>query len=54
MTEKDCITLDELLNEFGDDVENESNILMENMGNFCSALGFLTKNINSMDDKKNN
>lgn len=52
MTEKECISLDELLNEFGDDIENESNILMENMGNFCSSLGFLTKNLNSMDDKK--
>jgi hypothetical protein len=44
--------IENLLDEFSDKISEKSNILMENMGNFCSALSYLTKNIDSMDDKK--
>jgi hypothetical protein len=52
MEEIKSISLDEILNEFGDDVEEKSDVLIDNMSNFCSALSFLTKNLNSMDEKK--
>ena len=46
------INLDSLLNEFGNDQINEkSEVLLENMGNMCSTIGYFTKNFNSIEEK---
>jgi len=44
--------VENLLDEFSDKISVKSDVLMENMGNFCSALAYLTKNLDLLDDKK--
>lgn len=51
MSEK-IISIEDLLLDFNEEIENETEILLEIMGNFCSSLGYLTKNISTMEDKK--
>ena len=47
------INLDSLLNEFANDQINEkSEVLLENMGNMCSTIGYFSKNFNSIEEKK--
>ena len=52
MDENKTITLDDILNEFSVDINEIKDILIDNMGHLCESLSFLTKNFNSMDDKK--
>jgi hypothetical protein len=48
----DNITLDDIIKEFGENIQNDTSLLLENISNFCAALSYLTRNIQEMEEKK--